>query len=563
MESRSMPVPDVDDGPDFSKLESTIVTSNIELRPISRDGQHIQRHADAADTVVNELDYDYEIDPDTYPLSTIHSVQDLFSCVQYHEHVCREQNFDVKTRLECLSVDCSGAKWMQLDEGSLKDLLDNAASRCIDMPPISTRPMSQSTTTRKALMFLIPLTPASKITTSYGNTLPMTRTSITKLFSSLQVNPAFIQNLLGRPDYWAPQGRWDEEDGQFLCCDFWCQHPRWNLQVQGAPLSVYSKYDAQKDLTVYLVSHKPNDTVINSLRKQLDSLVQHPAQYHISDVLLESPYDLHVMISNLNMEGSKWHVERFRRFQWKAVNDVDDHLAGKGQHDRKKLASLLKTLQIVSQNSDSHLANAQNFLFTARAILDSATKLDVSRKRRIRQRTLDMLRHLIESMEKQHMWFLNYKSRKESVMNLVFHFGQQTDNLNNIELSADMKRDSTSMNAIAGLTMIFLPGTFTASVLSSGIFKSEAGARGFQVTGLWWLWLVITLPITLITVLSWWFYRKRKEKTMQPVQLWFKNDEPDQSVTDTARKASVVHTFKGYMGKRRKTGTRKSNYSAI
>jgi hypothetical protein len=47
-------------------------------------------------------------------------------------------------------------------------------------------------------------------------------------------------------------------------------------------------------------------------------------------------------------------------------------------------------------------------------------------------------------------------------MDLVFHFGQQTDNMNNIELDADMKRDSTSMNAIAGLTMVFLPGTFTA-----------------------------------------------------------------------------------------------------
>jgi hypothetical protein len=73
-----------------------------------------------------------------------------------------------------------------------------------------------------------------------------------------------------------------------------------------------------------------------------------------------------------------------------------------------------------------------------------------------------MIRHLIESMEKQHMWFLNYKGRKENTMNLVFHFNTQTDALNNIELAADMKKDSTSMNAIAGLTMVFLPGTFTA-----------------------------------------------------------------------------------------------------
>jgi hypothetical protein len=46
------------------------------------------------------------------------------------------------------------------------------------------------------------------------------------------------------------------------------------------------------------------------------------------------------------------------------------------------------------------------------------------------------------------------------------HFNTQTDALNNIEIAADMKKDSTSMNAIAGLTMVFLL-TFTAVRASS------------------------------------------------------------------------------------------------
>jgi hypothetical protein len=134
-----------------------------------------------------------------------------------------------------------------------------------------------------------------------------------------------------------------------------------------------------------------------------------------------------------------------------------------------------------------------------------------------------MMAYLIQSMEKQEMWFQNYKGRKENVMNLVFHFNTQTDALNSIELAADMKRDSTNMSAIAGLTMVFLPGTFTAvsdsdpslpcqykyhhfypphyplstvhnntdgctqSVLSAGIFESRPGQRSFETTGLWWL----------------------------------------------------------------------------
>ena len=47
-------------------------------------------------------------------------------------------------------------------------------------------------------------------------------------------------------------------------------------------------------------------------------------------------------------------------------------------------------------------------------------------------------------------------------MNLVYNLVTQQDAASNIDLAADMKQDSTSMNAIAALTMSFLPGTFTS-----------------------------------------------------------------------------------------------------
>lgn len=462
MEKSNYAVPDVKDGPQFSKLESTLVSANPAPRPISKDGQHIFRHRNDEDVGVNELDFDYNVDSNEWPLANIESVQDLFSGVLYREHILKDGNFSAKTTIECLQVDSDGAKWFNLDQFDLHNVLVDAKERCVQAPAISVSPKPDPVAaTRKALIFFVPLIPASS-GSSYQYKLPLTRSSVDQLFTCLQLNPGFLPNLLGRPDYWAPQPRWDEEDGRFLACDFFCQLPRWNLQTQGAPLSVYSKYDVQRDLITYVISHKRNDTVISSLRKLLHPLVEHQAKYHISHILQESPFDIHAMICNLNFEASKWHVKRFQRFQWSAVNGVDDFLAGKDQGNRKKLASMLKDLQIVAQNADSHLANAQVFLHSARGIHYIANKLNVSKRGRIRLRTLDMMWHLIESMEKQHMWFANYKGRKENVMNLVFHFNTQTDALNNIELAADMKKDSTSMNAIAGLTMVFLPGTFTA-----------------------------------------------------------------------------------------------------
>jgi hypothetical protein len=455
-------VPDVEDGPEFSKLEATLVTEEVKARPISRDGQHKWRHGQGNEDEVNELDYDYNVDTTRYPFSAIDSIHDMFSGVMYRDHMDKDGNFDVETSIECFSVDTDGPKWLTLDQDNLSALLRDANERSINVSALSLQQQSDPRqTSRKALIFFIPLE-NTQGSASYRCSIPMTQHSVDELFASLQLNPGFLQNLLGRPDYWAPQPRWHEEDGQLLDCDFFCQHPRWNLQAQGAPLSVYMKYDAQRDLTVYIISHKPKDKVVLALRKQLTTLTYHRAQHHMANILLDSPLDLHTTICNLNFETSKWHVEKFRRFQWNVVNEVDDHLAGIEQRDRKKLASWLKNIQIMAQSVDSHLANAQVFMYTARGIQEMATRLKVSHKGRLRQRTIDMTDHLVTSMEKQHMWFLNYRGRKDVVMNMIFHFNTQEDALNSIELAADMKRDSTSMTSIALLTMMFLPGTFIA-----------------------------------------------------------------------------------------------------
>jgi hypothetical protein len=465
-------VPDVEDGPEFSKLEATLVTEEVKARPISRDGQHKWRHGQGNEDEVNELDYNYDVDTTRYPFSAIDSVHDMFSGIMYRDHMDKDGNFDVETSIECFSVDTDGPKWLALDQDSLSALLRDANERSINVPALSLQQQADPRqASRKALIFFIPLE-NTQGSASYRCSIPMTQHSVDELFASLQLNPGFLQNLLGRPDYWAPQPRWHEEDGQLLDCDFFCQHPRWNLQAQGAPLSVYMKYDVQRDLTVYIISHKPKDKVVLALRKQLTTLTHHRAQHHMANILLDSPLDLHTTICNLNFETSKWHVEKFRRFQWNVVNEVDDHLAGIEQRDRKKLASWLKNIQIMAQSVDSHLANAQVFMYTARGIQEMATRLKVSHKGRLRQRTIDMADHLVTSMEKQHMWFLNYRGRKDVVMNMIFHFNTQEDALNSIELAADMKRDSTSMTSIALLTMMFLPGTFIAVSFPSSLLET-------------------------------------------------------------------------------------------
>jgi hypothetical protein len=103
--------------------------------------------------------------------------------------------------------------------------------------------------------------------------------------------------------------------------DFFCQHPRWNLQVQGQPLSIYMRYNAVRKETTYIISHKQKDTSIRALRKMIDVALKSALRNHC-DIFLTDPFDFLVMLSTLSFEASKYHVKRFQRFMWTQVGNL-------------------------------------------------------------------------------------------------------------------------------------------------------------------------------------------------------------------------------------------------
>lgn len=47
----------------------------------------------------------------------------------------------------------------------------------------------------------------------------MTAKNASELLKCLDVNPLFLLNMIGRPDYWAPQAHWEaDDDGSLLAC---------------------------------------------------------------------------------------------------------------------------------------------------------------------------------------------------------------------------------------------------------------------------------------------------------------------------------------------------------
>ena len=84
------------------------------------------------------------------------------------------------------------------------------------------------------------------------------------------------------------------------------------------------------------------------------------------------------------------------------------------------------------------------------------------------------------------------------------------------------KRDSTAMKTLSLLGAVFLPGTFLASLFSMTFFDFNVGpangdpndssGQGAQISEYLWVYFVVTIPVTLIIVGSWWYLDRRRQK---------------------------------------------------
>ncbi|KAL8745835.1 MAG: hypothetical protein Q9190_002064 [Brigantiaea leucoxantha] len=101
----------------------------------------------------------------------------------------------------------------------------------------------------------------------------------------------------------------------------------------------------------------------------------------------------------------------------------------------------------------------------------------------------------------------------------------QNDSRTNISIAEASRRialetrmDSDAMKTIAALTMVYLPGTFVATLFGMVFFTvSSTGAETrFSVNSKWWIYLSATIPLTMVTVAVWlgwvkWKIWKRKQ----------------------------------------------------
>jgi hypothetical protein len=90
-------------------------------------------------------------------------------------------------------------------------------------------------------------------------------------------------------------------------------------------------------------------------------------------------------------------------------------------------------------------------------------------------------------------------------------------------------RDSSSMKAIAHVTMVFLPGTFVASLFAMPFF-GPSHQLGFSVHPRVWIYAAVTVPLTVLTLACagiWYHYNERSQSARLS-----RGDAPNENLID-------------------------------
>ncbi|KAM7216725.1 hypothetical protein V8F06_007835, partial [Rhypophila decipiens] len=324
----------------------------------------------------------------------------------------------------------------------------------------------------------------------------MSRPLVDSLFQKFDIHNSFLGDLIGRPNYWSAIGRSKDENGTpDAAFEFFCQHPRWaqtrryDKGGHRAPCSVYMHHSRNKKVTFYIITASPDEDWFPSFLDRIgmgvdldddakgDRLL---APSGVLNGLASSPFMIHAVISTLAFEQSIQYVADVRERlmeQIKKVNDYSDE-TGDGDKPRKTrahlgaiesrimLENITKQLHLVSQTADSGIASAHMSIKLAELMLESHSlyMMGGGGGKALPSISVSDTHHALEyarnSFYCQRDWLTTYKARKDTAMNFVFNMVTQQDSATNVDISYKMSRDSSSMNAVTILTLIFLPGTF-------------------------------------------------------------------------------------------------------
>ncbi|KAI2472047.1 hypothetical protein F4781DRAFT_385108 [Annulohypoxylon bovei var. microspora] len=154
----------------------------------------------------------------------------------------------------------------------------------------------------------------------------------------------------------------------------------------------------------------------------------------------------------------------------------------------------------------------------------------------------------LERLHIQRQALYNIMAQKESKLNLEIASQQR-------RVAHATKRDGTAMKTLSLLGAVFLPGTFMASVFSmtffdfnvgpsddgSGGSSSDSSSDGATVSKKLWVYFAVTIPLTIIILLFWYYLDRKREKryTEEDVEIERGIDTMEKDILAIMRKKTI------------------------
>lgn len=115
------------------------------------------------------------------------------------------------------------------------------------------------------------------------------------------------------------------------------------------------------------------------------------------------------------------------------------------------------------------------------------------------------------------------KERTTNLINLTYNLLANRNSLSSHRIAVESasiaheaRRDTVAMRTIAVLTMLFLPPAFISGLLGTNLIALETtgggGGTRIVISELWWMYFVLTVPLTGATFGVWWLVMKRSKK---------------------------------------------------
>jgi hypothetical protein len=272
---------------------------------------------------------------------------------------------------------------------------------------------------------------------------------------------------------------------------FSVKHLQEDTTVDWYKFNVFTRWLSSSRQTIVLIFDAPSaiaKRLPNPLLDDLDTEQQFGDPFWIYPRLVEEV----VSLQDQAVWAIRTHARTTEKFRLVTENrqGVYPHL-----HDLARHAiHVSETLELATKTMESILAQHTDFTTD---IPDVDTKLK-HESRHIHMRLL-FYNHVFSSLR------LRSVSNKERLLNeiqLASNMVAQHGTLLSA-IGAAVAKDSAAMRTIASVTLAFLPATFVSTIFSMSFFNYSPDSGSWTVSDKFWVYWVVAIPITIISVVLW------------------------------------------------------------